>query len=168
MNEFRQARILSERKGKWMLNLYPPILFNRITVRKIGRDYRSMTVRVARSLITRNMNGTTFGGTIFSAADPFYSVMYWQILARENIRIRIWLKSATIRYLKPAASELTLEFSLSENRIREATETLTRDGKFVGSHHTEAVDTDGVVCALIETEVHIRLAGDEQRPVSSF
>jgi len=168
MNAFSQPRILSERKGKWLLNLYPPILFNRITVRKIGRDYRSMTVRVARSLLTRNMNGTTFGGTIFSAADPFYSVMYWQIFARENIRIRIWLKSAAIRYLKPAASELTLEFSLSEDHIRETAEALATDGKFVGSHHTEAMDTDGVVCALIDTEVHIRLAGSEQRPVSTF
>ena len=127
-----------------------------IRVVGIGKDYRNMTVRVARSLLTRNMNGTTFGGTIFSAADPFYATMYWQFFARENIRIRIWLRSASIRYLQPAASALTLEFSLSEERIVEAMKAIRNGDRFISSHTTEAVDSGGVVCASIETEFHIR------------
>ncbi len=53
-------RILSERQGKWMLNLYPPLLFQRIRVVRIGPGFRSGQVRVGHGLLTRNLHGTTF------------------------------------------------------------------------------------------------------------
>ena len=160
--------MLSERQGKWLLSLYPTLLFSRIRITRVGPGFRSCTVRIARSLITRNLNGTTFGGTIFSAADPFYAVMYWQIFARRGIRVQTWLKSARIEYLKPAATALTLEFALTDEDVARAVRQLEREGRFIRSHSVEAVDRRGDPCAVIETEVYLRLPRADQREGSTF
>jgi acyl-coenzyme A thioesterase PaaI-like protein len=160
--------VLSERQGKWLLSLYPTLLFSRIRITRVGPGFRSCTVRIARSLITRNLNGTTFGGTIFSAADPFYAVMYWQIFARRGIRVQTWLKSARIEYLKPAATALTLDFVLTDEDIARAARQLEREGRYIRSHSVEAVDRHGRTCAVIETEVYLRLPRAHQREGSTF
>ena len=69
---------------RWMLNLWPPFLFQGIRVLDIENDFLSARIRVRRSILTRNLMGTTFGGALASAADPFYPILYWR-----------WLKSAS-------------------------------------------------------------------------
>lgn len=160
--------MLSEWQGKWLLSLYPTLLFSRIRITRVGPGFRTCTVRIARSLITRNLNGTTFGGTIFSAADPFFAVMYWQILARRGVRVQTWLKSARIEYLRPAATALTLEFALTDEDIARAVRQLEHEGRFVRSHSVEAIDRHGDTCAVIETEVYLRLPRADQKEGSTF
>ena len=65
------AHPISPGQLKRRLNLYPPFLFNRIRVMEIAPEFRACTVRVKSSLLTRNLQGTLFGGTIYSAADAF-------------------------------------------------------------------------------------------------
>lgn len=167
-NDRRPPRVLTPWQAKWMLNLYPPLLFNRIRILDFGRDFRSCRVRVARSLLTRNLNGTTFGGTIFSAADPFYAVMFWQIFAHRGERVQAWLRTAEIRYQRPAATALTLDFQLSDADVGEATERLDREGRFVRRFQTAAVDRNDEICAEIETEVYLRRPRADQPGVSAF
>jgi len=160
--------VLSERQAKWLLNLYPPFLFNRIRVLEFGAGFRACRVRVSHSVLTRNLQGTTFGGTIFSAADPFYALMYWQIFARRGQRVQAWLKSARVDYRRPAASALSLEFRLSEEEIERAISAVESEGRFVRSYLVEAVDRDGEVCAEIETEVYLRRPRAGQKELSGF
>jgi acyl-coenzyme A thioesterase PaaI-like protein len=160
--------VLSERKAWWVLNLFPPLLFNRIWVSRIEPGFRACTVRVARSLLTRNLHGTTFGGTIFSAADPYYAVMYWQILARLGYRVQVWLQRASIEYHRPAATTLTLEFRLSQEEVDEAVAALEADGRFRKEHVIEARDREGQLCATAKTEVYLRLPRASQKEVSAF
>ena len=168
MTSAQRPRRLSERQGKWLMNLFPPLLFGGVRVLAFGPGFRTCRVRVARSLLTRNLEGSMFGGTIFSAADPFYAIMYWQILARRGVRIQAWLKRASIAYLKPAATALTLDFSLSNEDVEAAVSALEAGGRFERSFHIRAVDRNGVVCAEVETLVHLRLPREGQREVSAF
>lgn len=161
-------RVLSERRGKLLLNLFPPFLFGRIRVLEIGAGFRSCRVRVKPSLLTRNLQGTMFGGTIFSAADPFHALLYWQVFAHRGLRVQAWLKSARIDYRRPAATALTFDFALSEADIREAQERLEADGRCSKMHRTEALDEEGRVCAVVDTEVYLRLPGAAQSGVSAF
>ena len=164
-----RPRVLSERQGRWMLNLYPPLLVQRIRVTEIGTGFRSAHVRIAKSVLTRNLHGTTFGGTIFSAADPMYAVMYWQIFARLGLRVRTWLKLARIEYRRPAQTPLSLEFGLDDEDVEQAHAGLVRDGRFLRAHSTSAVDAAGRACAAIETEVYLRLPRvGERREASAF
>ena len=160
-------RILSERQGGWLLSYYPPLFFQRIRVR-FSDGFRSCRVLVRRSRLTRNLHGTTFGGAIFAAADPILSIMYWQLFARRGERVQAWLKSASIRYREPATTDLTLQFRLTDAEVAEAAAALDRDGWFSRTYRSEAIDRHGNVCALVETRVHLRRPGDEQREVSAF
>jgi len=168
VNDAKPPRVLSAFQAKWMLNLYPPLLFHRVRVVEFGPDFQTCRVEVVRSRLTRNLQGTTFGGTIFCAADPIYAIMYWQIFAHRGQRVQAWLKSATIRYLKPAASTLTLEFRLSEDQVAEAAAALEEEGRFARAYSVDAVDRSGNICASAETEVYIRRPRAGQKELSAF
>jgi len=162
------GRILSERRGRALLNLYPPFLFQGIRILDVGPGFRSCRVRVARSLLTRNLNGTTFGGAIYAAADPMYSLMYWQVFARRGEAVQVWLRSASARYLKPAATALTFTCRLDDREIEEAAAVLDREGRFVRTYRIDATDEAGTVCAVVDTEVYMRRTRAGQKEVSAF
>ncbi len=168
MGPERRPRVLSERQGKWLLSLYPPLLFGGVRVLRFGPGFRSCRVRIARSLLTRNLSGSTFGGTIFSGADPFHAIMYWQILARRGLRSQVWLRRARIDYLKPATTPLWLDFVITDEDVEEVERLLERDGRAVRCHRTEARGSDGSVCAVIEVEVYLGRSRNGRRPSSTF
>ncbi len=168
MNPDHPPRTLPVRRIRWMLNLFPPLLFNRIRVVALSDDFLDCTVRVSRSLLTRNLQGSTFGGTIFSSADPFYAVMYWQALAHRGTHVQAWLRSSSIRYLKPAKTALTLRFTLTEEDIREALRALEQQGHFAKQHRVEIMDSFDIVCAVADTEVYLRTPRSGQREAGGF
>lgn len=160
--------IYSERGLKWLLNFYPPLLFTRIWIKSFSNGFRNAEVRISKSLLNMNFNKSIFGGTIFSAADPFYAIMYWQIFARKGIKVQSWLKSANIRYKKPGNTSLTLKFELTEKDISDAETALQTIGKFVRTFPVEVLDTEGDVCAVVDIEVYMRKIKDTQKVVSGF
>lgn len=163
----RRPRVLSERQGSWLLSLFPPLLFQRVRVR-FADEFRECRVLIRRSLLTRNLHGTTFGGTIFAATDPIHAIMYWQRFARAGEHVQAWTRSATIRYLEPARSGLTLRFRIEDAEVAAAREALAREGRFSRSHPVEARDADGVLCAVVETEVYLRHPSGQQRDPATF
>lgn len=153
---------------KWLLNLFPPWLLQGIRIVSISPDLLRATVRVRRGLLTGNLHGSTFGGTLFAAFDPVCAILYWQLLAHRGLRVQAWLRSASIRYLKPAKTALTIDFAVSEADVADAVAALEREGRFTRSHRVVARDASGVVCAEAETEVYLRLPRAGQREVSAF
>ena len=168
MGRRKGPRVLSPWQLRWMLNLYPPLLFNAVRVVKLSPDFHHCRVRVARVPWTRNLQGTVFGGTIFSAADPFMAVLFWQIFAHRGQRVQAWLRRARVHYKKPAASALTLDFRLTVEEIDEAAAALGERGRFARFYSTEAIDRAGDVCCSVETEVYLKVPGAGQREVSAF
>jgi acyl-coenzyme A thioesterase PaaI-like protein len=168
MSPKRHPRVWSERRTKWVLNLYPPFFFNRIRVLEVAPGCRSARVRVKKSLLTRNLQGTTFGGTIFSAADPIHAILLWQVLAREGWTVQAWLRTARIHYTRAAASDLTLDFEISDADVHDAMVALNQKGRFSRTFKTEAFDRQGRVCAEVETEVYLRVPRTEQKEASAF
>ncbi|HEY9561368.1 MAG TPA: YiiD C-terminal domain-containing protein [Anseongella sp.] len=160
--------ILSERKARLVLSLYPPLFFQRISVKNFGKGFTSAEVRIRKSLFNRNYNKTIFGGTIFSAVDPVFVFMYWQILTRKGIKVQCWLKSATIDYRKPGDTDLTVLFSLSENDIADALSQLNERGTYVRKHTVQVINARKEVCALAEVEVYIRRATKTGETISGF
>jgi Domain of unknown function (DUF4442) len=160
--------IISENLGKWLINAYPPFVFNRIKIKHFGKGYRSCKVRIRKSFLNRNMNGTIFGGSLFSASDPFYAILYWQIFERKKLKVQTWLKSAHIQYLKPADCDLFLDFNLSEQDIEEAEKSLLSIGRYKKVHEIPYVSKNGDVYVIAQTEVYIRLTKSEQKTLSGF
>lgn len=142
---------------KWILNLYPPLLFNRIFIKSVSKDFTKVEVKTFKSLLNRNFEGSIFGGTIFSSIDPIFPVMYWLALKEKGLVTEAWLKKAEIRYKKPAYSSLKAVFRINENDLIEAQEGLKANQKFERNHTIELKDESGEVCAICTVLVHLRI-----------
>ncbi|RWY54312.1 PaaI family thioesterase [Mucilaginibacter gilvus] len=149
--------VVSENSLKWVMRLYPPLLFQRIWVVGFDKGFTGVRVTVSKSFLNKNYNGSIFGGTIFAAADPFYPVLFHQILnADGKKRLAIWSKSSKINFLKPAISNLFFEIKLSEANIAEAKETLIVTGKYEKLFPIDIYNQAGEVCASLMNEVYVR------------
>ncbi len=145
---------LGPRSFRFFLNLYPPFLFNRIRVKHIGPDWRTATVTIAKSLLTRNYVGTTFGGSLYTAADPIFMLLLAHILdIREYI---IWDKGATIDFIKPARTKLSFNFEITEADLKKIQEEVASRGKSLPEFWVEGVDKKGQVCLKVKKLLYIK------------
>ena len=103
-----------------------------------------------------NFHRSIFGGTIFSAFDPYFPTMYYNIFAQKNRKLEIWMKSANIKYKRPATTHLYLEFKITEEDIQLAERELNEKGKFEKWHTVQAINKKGIVCAEAEMLVYLR------------
>ena len=141
---------------KWALRFYPPLFFQRIWVLNFGVDFKSVEVKINKSLFNTNYNKSIFGGTIFSATDPFYALLFDQLLRIRGFKTRVWLKSARILYLKPGRTDLYFKIILSDEDVAEAEVALVEVGKFVKTYKIEIYNKQGELCATAENEVYLR------------
>jgi hypothetical protein len=157
--------ILSERTLKWALCLYPPLLFQRIWVKRFHPGFTGVDVKISNSFLNRNYNGSIFGGSIYAATDPFYAILFDQLMQRSGFKVRVWLKSAAIQYLKPGLSDLHFTLIITEQMIAEAVHSLTETGKFVKAYPMELYNKKGELCVTVMNEVYLRhkFPGEKQK-----
>lgn len=148
--------VVSEKTLKWALCLYPPLFFQRIWIRKFHKDFRGVDVRISKSILNRNYNGSIYGGTIYGATDPFYALLFDQLLQRQGFKVRVWLKSASIQYLKPGRTNLYFTILITDEMLNDAVESLNATGKFVKGYPMELFDKNGELCATVMNEVYVR------------
>ena len=151
---------------QFVLNIFPPLLFNRIVLKEISDDFMQMRVVIRKALFNINFHKTIFGGTIFSACDPYFPTMYYHIFAKKNRKLIIWLKSAEIQYLRPADTSLKLHFIITKEDILLAEKTLDKEGKFEIWHDVEAISKKGIVCAKAKMLIYLR--DDKQKEKLGF
>ena len=147
---------VSPKTLKWALRFYPPLFFQRIWVQKFSSDFKSVEVKIFKSIFNTNYNKTIFGGTIFSASDPFYALLFDQIFRKKGYKTRVWLKSAHIQYLKPGNTDLYFKISISDEDIEEAEHQLKTVGKFVKALPISITNKKGELCAVVSNEVYVR------------
>lgn len=147
------------------MRLYPPLLFQRIWVTRFHKDFRGVDVKISKSIVNKNYNGSIFGGTIYSATDPFYALLFDQLLQRKGFKVRVWLKSASIQYLKPGRTHLYFTINVTDEMLNEAIHTLNANGKFIKAYPMEIFNKQGELCATVMNEVYIRSlhTGEEPR-----
>ena len=138
------------------MNIFPPLFFNRIILKEVSENYTFMKVKIRRSFLNINFHRSIFGGTIFSAFDPYFPTMYYNIFAQKNRKLEIWMKSANIKYKRPATTHLYLEFKITEEDIQLAERELNEKGKFEKWHTVKAINKKGIVCAEAEMLVYLR------------
>jgi len=148
--------VVSENVLKWAMRLYPPLFFQRIWVVRFDKNFRGVKVKINKSLINNNYNNSIFGGTIFAAADPFYPLLFHQALTHKGHKIRVWMKSAAIQYLKPGRRDLYFTISIAETEIEEVELVLNSGEKYIKEHPVTMYDRDGELCVEMMCEIYIR------------
>ena len=141
---------------KLILNLYPPLFFNRIRVKKISNDYKEINVVLKKSIFNINFHKTIFGGSIFSACDPYYPTMYYNIFKLQNKKLIIWVKDVEIKYLHPANSNLFLNFIIKSSQIKEIESNLKANGKHEIKNEVLAINIEGITCAHAVITTYLR------------
>jgi acyl-coenzyme A thioesterase PaaI-like protein len=159
MSVLSSSRRWSPRQLRWLMLAYPPLLFQRIQVLEIDPGFRRAQVRVRRSILSRNLQGSTFGGTIYAAVDPFHALLLWQVCAHQGIRVQAWMKEAVITFLRPAESHLTIEFTLDDRTVDDALRAVRESGRFAQIFEVQALDEQGSVCASVRTDIRILRPG---------
>lgn len=141
------------RRLRLMLNFYPPYLAAGIRVRHIAPDWREARVELRARWWNRNYVGTHFGGSLFAMTDPFYMLLYLQLLGRDYI---VWDYAGSIRFVRPGRGTVRAEFALTEadlQRVREG----TRNGdKLLLNHDIDVVDADGRIVSRVNRTLYFR------------
>ena len=148
--------LVSETVLKWAMRLYPPLLFQGIWTQKFEKGFTGARVKICNSILNRNYNGSLFGGTIFSAADPFYAILFHQILTRKGYQIKLWLKHASIDYIKPGNCDLYINIALSDQDVEEALHKLDTEGKFIKTFPVKITNKEGITYAMVHNEIYIK------------
>jgi hypothetical protein len=147
---------VSEKRLKWALRIYPPLLLQRIWTVGFQKDFRGVKVKIFKSLLNRNYNRSIFGGTVFAAADPFYPLLFHQVLTKKGYKVRVWVKSAKIDYILPGHEDLFFSINITNQDIEEVENTLNKDEKHIKLYPIEMVTSSGELCVLVMAEIYIR------------
>jgi len=139
-----------------ILNLFPPLFFNRISLKNISKDYKEMNVVLKKSIFNINFHKTIFGGSIFSACDPYFPTMYYNIFEKKQKKLIVWVKHAEIKYTHPANSTLNLNFKIQDSQINEIENALILNGKYEITNEVSAINTAGIVCAQAVITIYLR------------
>jgi acyl-coenzyme A thioesterase PaaI-like protein len=148
--------LVSERVLKWAVNFYPPLLFQRVWVIKFEKDFRGVRVKINKSLLNRNTNSSIFGGTIFSAADPFIPLLFHHILSHKGYKVKAWSRSAAIRFVKPGNSDLYFNIVITDSELADCEHQLNLIGKYRKSYFIEIFDRNEKLCASVIIEMYVR------------
>ena len=145
--ESRKTRIF--RLG---LNLYPMFFGTGGKVTFIAADWREVHVRLGLSLWSRNYVKTIFGGSMFSASDPFYMLMLMHVLGKSFV---VWDKSASIRFRRPGTQTLYARFLLDETLLDDIRRRVGEAGETDQTFVVQWVDREGKVYAEIERNCYV-------------
>ncbi|ELY52570.1 DUF4442 domain-containing protein [Natronolimnohabitans innermongolicus] len=135
-------------------NLFPAYRGTGGRVTYIAPDWREIRVKLPNSWRTRNYVGTTFGGSIYGAVDPFYMMM---LLKRLGDGYVVWDKEADIRFKKPGQETLYAQFRLTDEELEAIRAELATEGtESIDRHYTvDLVDAEGVVHATVRKTVYV-------------
>lgn len=115
-------------------------------------DSSLVQVRLRLSLWTRNYVGTLFGGSLFSAVDPFYMIMLMKSLGSAYV---VWDKTAHIRFKRPGKSTLYALLQISADDLRLIREQVKECGHATKTFTIQWKDKDEMVHAEIERQCYI-------------
>ncbi|HVY22166.1 MAG TPA: DUF4442 domain-containing protein [Steroidobacteraceae bacterium] len=137
----------------YLWNFWPPYWGAGIRIETISKDFKYARIRLKWRPWTRNIVRTQFGGSIYAMVDPIYMVMLMALLGREYI---VWDKAASIRFRRPGKSELTAEFTLTDEDIHLIKQELGKADKYDWQKTVQVKDKSGEVIAEIHKTIHVR------------
>ena len=148
MPESLQTRLL-----RWKFNWFPPYRGSGARITYIDATLREVRLRLPLNRRTRNLNGTIYGGSIYSAVDPIHAVMLVHLLGPANHVA--WTKEAHIRFRRQGRTALTARFVLEEAEVEKIRAEVRRAGKMERTYPVELFDEEGHLCATCDILVHI-------------
>jgi len=140
-----------------LMNLWAPFRGAGIRVKYIAPDWREVHAELKLHWYNRNAVGTHFGGSLFALTDPFYMLMYSDILGAQ---FRVWDQAASIDFIKPGRGIVRAQFKLSEQDIQQALQATAAGEKFLPEHTVQLFDQQQQLIAQVKKVIYIRRKRD--------
>lgn len=138
---------------KLMFNLWPPLIGAGIRITRIQPDWKEVDVEMKLRRWNANYVGTHYGGSLYSITDPFYMVMFIEILGRDYI---VWDKSASIRFRRPGRGTVFAKFRITDEQIAEIREALKKEEKIDREFSVDVKSEDGEIIAEVKKLLQFR------------
>lgn len=135
-----------------LMNWYPMYLGTGGKILFWASDSSEIHVRLGLNLWTRNYVGTIYGGSFFSASDPFYMLMLMRVLGKSYV---VWDKNAHIRFRRPGKTRLYAVLRLSPEDIQNIRSQVKECGHATKTFAIRWMDKDQTVYAEIERQCYI-------------
>jgi hypothetical protein len=135
-----------------LMNWYPMYFGTGGKILFWSGDWREVHLRLRRNAWTYNFVGTIFGGSMFSASDPFYMLMLIRVLGDKFV---VWDKSASIRFRKPGRTTLYMHYELTDEVLAGIRQDVLVNGKTERTFTLQWTCKEGVVHAEIERLCYI-------------
>ena len=143
---------LRTRLERYRFNLFPAYRLAGGRIRYISADWREVRVAVDHCWRTKNIFGTTFGGSIYAAIDPIYATMLVRLLGDGYV---VWDKAASIEYERPATETLYARFRFSEAELESIGTALDTTDSITREYDVHVVDADGTLHATAEKTIYV-------------
>lgn len=145
--------VANTRLFRLLMNMYPMFFGTGGKILYISKDWKEVKLRLGRNIWTYNFVGTTFGGSMFAAADPFYMLMLFHILGKKEYVV--WDKSASIKFIAPGKTKLYADLALTDAEISQIKEVVKNNGFTLFDKTIEWKDRDDKIYAAISRTVYI-------------
>ena len=144
---------LFKRNFELLFNLWPPLLGAGIRIKRVRPDWKEVDVEMKLRRWNANYVGTHYGGSLYSMTDPFYMVMFIEILGRDTI---VWDKSASIRFRRPGRGTVFAKFRITDEQIAEIREALKKEEKIDREFSVDVKSADGEIIAEVKKLLQFR------------
>ncbi len=155
-----------------LMNWYPMYFGTGGKILFWSADSTEVHLRLRLNIWTYNYVGTIFGGSMFSASDPFYMVMLLRVLGPSFV---VWDKSASIKFKKPARSTLYAKLEVTNVVLEEIKTRVKEHGHTTHDFIIQWIDKEGVLnaemqrhCYIADKEFYKKKKGDSQSTKLEF
>ncbi len=133
------------------MNWYPMYFGTGGKILEISDDWKYLKIRLRLNLWTYNYVGTIFGGSMFSASDPFYMLMFMHLLGKDQYVV--WDKGGSIQFIKPGKEAIYAEFVISDELLKDVKHQIDTHGKYEWHMHLEWKTKDGTLISRIDRKM---------------
>lgn len=144
--ESRQTAIM-----RWGFNFWPCIWCTGSKVRFIAADHSEMHISLKLNIRTRNRVGTVFGGSIYSSVDPYFMLMFMQILGKDYV---VWDKAASVKFVRPIIDPVKCRFLITDELIKEVKQKIKELGEYTFDLPLKYEDDKGNIYAVFNKTVY--------------
>lgn len=134
-------------------NLFPAFRSTGAWITDIADDWSYLRLRLPLTWRTKNIVGTTFGGSMFAAVDPMFMTLLRNRLGDDYT---VWDRAGEIEFLKPGESTLYAECRMPDDAVAEIRAELDPGESLHRDFHVDLVDDDGVVHAAVTKTLYVR------------
>lgn len=153
MKQYATDRTESSRSRnmRWAFNFWPCIWCSGSKVEFIAGDFKELHVSIKLNIRTRNRVGTVYGGSIYSSVDPYFMLMFMEILGKNYV---VWDKGASMKFVRPIVDKVKCRFLITDELVAEVKQKIAGNGEYTFELPLKYEDENGTVYATFTKAVY--------------